>query len=431
MIGLLQRVFRGRRDDAISYEESKRLSGSTDPAERRRVARYDGVRPELLYFLANDPDPSVRAAVAGNSATPMQADLLLARDGDEAVRRDLARKIAQLAPGLSAQESDRLQHATYEVLEILVRDQITKVRQIIAETLKNVVDAPPEIIRRLARDFEIAVAGPVLQFSPVLSDGDLIEIIGNAPTAGAAEAVARRAGVSEALADAIDRSGDVAAITALLENPNAQIREETLDRLVDRAPKIIPWHRPMVGRPRLSGNAARRLATFVAANLLETLRARKDLDPETTREVASAVMRRLAEEGSPVASPGAGTAPAGQSVPAADRARKMYEAGKLNDEALLTALRQGDRALVRAGLAVLSGIPLGSVDKVLAAQSAKGIVALAWRAGLGMRTAIRLQVVLGRVAQSAVLEPRPDGGYPLTEEAMRWQLDFLTGGAAR
>ena len=108
MIGLLQRVFGKSKAKPIPYDESKRLSASGNPAERRRVAEHDGVRPELLYFLANDPDPTVRAAVAANEATPVQADLLLARDRDGAVRKDLARKISRLAPGLSAQEHDRL-----------------------------------------------------------------------------------------------------------------------------------------------------------------------------------------------------------------------------------------------------------------------------------------------------------------------------------
>jgi uncharacterized protein (DUF2336 family) len=430
MRGLLRRFF-GSQPAPVSYESSKRLSASKDPADRRRVAGDGAARPEVLYFLANDPDPSVRAAVAANRATPSQADLLLARDGDEAVRQDLARKIARLAPGLSAQESDRLRRSAYEVLDILVRDQIAKVRQILSEALKDVADAPPEIIQRLARDYEIAVAGPVLQYSPLLSDSDLIEIIGHSG-AEAAAAVARRRGVSAEVADAIDRSGDVAAITALLENPSAQIREETLDSLVERAPRIVPWHRPLVMRPALSGKAARKLATFVATDLLETLRARKDLDPETTREVAAVVMRRLAETGdAPAGNAAAAQQAAEAPVPALDRARKMHAAGTLHDEALLTALRQGDRAFVRAGLALLADMPVVCVDKIVAAQSAKGMVSLAWRAGLTMRSAFRLQVAFARIATSAAIEPNNEGGYPLPEEAMRWQLDFLTDGAVR
>jgi uncharacterized protein (DUF2336 family) len=428
MIGLLQRVLGKSKAKPIPYDESKRLSASGNPAERRRVAEHDGVRPELLYYLANDPDPTVRAAVAANQATPVQADLILARDGDDAVRQDLARKISRLAPGLSAQEHDRLRRATYEVLEILVLDQIVKVRQIIAETLKDVADAPPEIIQRLARDYEIAVAGPVLQFSPLLSDADLLEIIGGEPIAGAVEAVARRHQLRETVTDAIGASGDTAAITALLENKSAQIREETLDRLVDRAPGVIAWHRPLVDRPRLSGGAALKLARFVAASLLDMLRARRDLDPETTKEVSNIVMRRLSEEGLVAAAPEKDKAPAAPSIDAAlERARRLQAAGTLNDEAVTSALHQGDRSFVRAALSVLADLPVDGVDRVLAAHSAKGIVALAWKAGLAMATAVRLQIVVGHIVQPALVKPRVDGGYPMSEDAMRWQLEFLTG----
>jgi uncharacterized protein (DUF2336 family) len=428
MIGLLQRVLGKSKAKPIPYDESKRLSASGNPAERRRVAEHDGVRPELLYFLANDPDPTVRAAVAANQATPVQADLILARDGDEAVRHDLARKISRLAPGLSAQEHDRLRRATYEVLEVLVLDQIVKVRQIIAETLKDVVDAPPEIIRRLARDYEIAVAGPVLQFSPLLSDADLLEIIGGKPIAGAVEAVARRRHLRETVTDAIGASGDTVAITALLENKSAQIREETLDRLVDRAPGVIAWHRPLVDRPRLPGGAALKLASFVAASLLDVLRTRRDLDPEMAKEVSTIVMRRLNEEGLVAAAPEKEKAPAATSIDAAlERARRLQATGTLSDEAVTSALHQGDRSFVRAALSVLSDLPVEGVDRVLAAHSAKGIVALAWKAGLAMPTAVRLQIVLGHIVQPALVKPRVDGGYPMSEEAMRWQLEFLTG----
>jgi uncharacterized protein (DUF2336 family) len=185
------------------------------------------------------------------------------------------------------------------VLAILVRDQMTRVRQVIAETLKDKPGVPPEIIRLLARDCEIVVAGPVLEFSPLLSDTDLLAIITEAPIPGALAAVARRAGVAPAVTDAIGASPDVDAVAALLANPSAQIREETLDRLVERAPSVVAWHKPLVERPHLSVAIARKLASFVAEHLLRRLVERRDLDPVTMREVTAAVRRRLAAEEKP------------------------------------------------------------------------------------------------------------------------------------
>ena len=418
---LLQRVFRST-GKAIDYDTQKELAQSAKPADRRRLAGSTSARPEVLYYLAADVDAGVRAAVAGNEATPVQADLLLARDREPEVRVDLAVKIARLAPGLSREAHERLRKMTYDVLDILVRDQMTRVRQVIAETLKDVADVPPEIIRLLARDCEIVVAGPVLEFSPLLSDEDLLAIIAEAPIAGALAAIARRAGVKGDVAEAIGASPDTEAIAALLANPSAQIREETLDRLVDRAPGVAAWHKPMVERPRLSASIAKKLAGFVADHLLRLLSERRDLDPDTARAVSAVVKRRLAEEPPPAA-----VKPAPTSIDAAlERARRLKQQGKLDEAAVLGAVGH-DRGFVRAALAVLAELPLEVIDRVLGAHSAKGVTALAWKSGFGMRAAHKLQLQLGQIAPGAALRPREDGGYPLSAEAMQWQLEFFLG----
>jgi len=429
MMELLQRVFRLRSDDKpIDYETSKRMMASGDAAERRQVAANHGARPEVLYYLAGDSNAAVRIAVAVNEATPVQADLILARDRDELVRIGLAQKIARLAPGLSTEAHERLRKMTYEVLDILVRDQVTRVRQVIAEALKDVADAPPEMIHLLARDCEIVVAGPVLQYSPLLSDADLLAIISGDPVPGALAAIARRDRVEPAVADAIGASPDLDAVAALLGNPSAQIREETLDRLVDLAPGIGAWHRPLVQRPQLSGSIVKKLAGFVADHLLTMLSDRHDLDPETTREVAAVVKRRLAED-APAPAPAeraAAKPPLGQGAEALARARRLKAEGHLDEAAVMKALGH-DRVFVRAALAVLAELPIDVIDRVLSAHSPKGVTALVWKSGLGMRAALKLQLQMGQIAPAAALKPRADGGFPLSPEAMRWQLDFFIG----
>jgi len=424
--GLFQRVIRQvrRAEKPLDYEESKRLAASAKPDDRLTVARHSQARPEALYYLASDKDPEVRAAVAANEATPVQADLILARDRDDRVRVDLAQKIARLTPDLSAEQHQRMREMTYEVLEILVRDQVARVRQVISEVLKDVANAPADVIRTLAQDSEIVVAGPVLRFSPVLTDEDLLQIIQNAPIPGALVAIAKRAEVRARVADAIGDSDDVEAITALLENPSAQIREETLDRLLDRAPAVNAWHRPLVVRPWLPASAAKKLAGFVAQNLLSLLADRRDLDPQTIREVKAAVMQRLGSEAKKPAAES--PQPAKSNAPdALARARKLQAEGKLDEPALLTALG-GDRAFARAALAVLGSLPLELVERVLGAHSAKGITALAWKCGLTPRAAVKVQLLLGQIPPAGALQPRVDGRYAMSEEAMRWQLDFFS-----
>ncbi len=418
----LKRLFgRGR---PLSYEEARELAGHADPSVRIALADRADLRPEILYYLAEDPAPAVRRRVAANTAAPPQANLLLARDADEAVRVDVAAKISRLAPGLGGQEHDRLGQVTIEALDLLARDQIPKVRQILAEALKDVADAPPEVIRRLARDAEIAVAAPVLQYSPVLSDDDLLSIIAASPIPGALSAISRRSRVSYPVTDAIAATDDVDAIAVLLGNPSAQIREETLDRLADRAADIDAWHQPLVMRPALPAKTAQKLARFVASNLLQQLAERRDLDPETARLVATVVKKRLDEMSAE--GPAKGEArKAADDATAAARARALFAAGKLDETTVDTALSGGEHAFVVQALALLAGLQPAVVQKAVATQSAKGIVAVAWKARLSMGLAVELQGKLLRLTSSRILRPAPSGNFPLKPSEMVWHLEFL------
>lgn len=407
--------------DSISYTESKRLAANPDCAIRAKLAWREDIRPEVLYFLADDDSVEVRRRIAANRKTPRQADLILARDVDAAVRRQLAEKIAVLLPELDSAGQEEARDYLVEVIEILAQDQTTRVRQIVAETLKDVASAPPRVIQRLARDVEEAVACPVLEFSPLLSDEDLLEIIEAGCVAGKLRAISRRHGVGERVADAIVSTEDASAIGVLLENGSAQIREETLDGLVEAALEVTAWHAPLVRRPRLSVKAVRKLAGFVAESLLQLLEARDDLDKKTARAVAKEVRRRLKD------TPGR----AGETEGAAERAKRLFERRELNDEELTRAINAGDRELVRHGLALRADLPLALVDHILSAHSAKGVTALAWKAGCSMRLAKQLQLRLGGITPSQVLNPRAGTDYPLSEDEMVWQIEFfqsLVGG---
>ncbi len=407
--------------EAISYEESKRLARDGDPKVRARLADRDDIRPEILYYLAEDDSPEVRRRIASNRMTPHQADLILARDRNEAVRRHLAGKIAELLPELDAKEQAEAREYVLEVIEILIQDEAVRVRQVVAETLKDVASAPVGLIQQLARDTEEVVSCPILECSPLLSDQDLLDIIDEGCASGRLKAISRRKGVGEQVADAIVATEEREAITELLENKSAQIREETLDGLVKSALEVTAWHEPLVERPTLSLTAIKKLAAFVAHALLDILEARKDLDKTTARAVAKEVKRRLERDEKKSKKkkkdrPG---------EDAGERAKRMLSKGELDDEGLLRALNGGDRDLVRHGLALRADLPLSLIDHILAAHSAKGVTALAWKAGCSMRFAKQLQIRMGGIPPSQLLNPRAGTDYPLSESEMDWQIEFF------
>jgi uncharacterized protein (DUF2336 family) len=402
-----------------TYERDKRLVGDSDVDVRRDLAQSRSARPEILYYLASDTAAVVRRAIANNARTPMQADMLLVRDPDETVRADLARKVATLLPNLTADEQSQARERVIEMVTTLAHDAAVRVRQVIAETLKDVADAPADVIRQLAEDIELVVAEPVLRWSPLLTDDDLLEIIGGKPIPGAVAAIAQRAGVGGAVADAIVAADDEAAVAALLANPSAQIREETLDLVVERAPARTSWHPGLISRPVLPGRLVKRIASFVAANLLRKLEQRSDLDPKTRAAVSAEVDRRLNEE------PAAGKEKKPQGETAAETVAKLKAKGALDEDAVVAALGDGKRAFVKAALAALSGIGEAVVDKIMSSHSAKGIVSLVWKAGLSPRLASQVQLRLGGIPPRQVLSARGGEGWPLSSDDMTWHLEFF------
>lgn len=443
MKGLMSRMLAraGLGSHELTYEEARDLARHPDSKVRRDLAARQDVRPEILYYLAVDTSTDVRLEIAANAATPAKADLILARDGDDRVRCELAGKIARLMPDLSEDAQNRLRDITIEVLEILARDQLSRVRQILSETLKDVADAPAHVIRWLARDIDLAVATPVLQFSPLLTDNDLVEIIESAPVQGALSAISRRRGLSASLCDAIVTTDDVKAIADLLGNASAQVREETLDYLAERSRDVALWQGPLVQRPRLARGTVRKLAGFVADSLLSVLSQRRDLPPDVLEEVAAVVRQRVASNGPP-----AGASKAGgkgsktvEESGTLDRAtlrekgaklaqyvQKLHAAGKLDEDTIDEALGAGSEEFVALALALKAGVPLTMVSRVIAAHSAKGITALAWKAGLGMRFAIKLQTRVARVTPADVLNAKDGTDYPLTPDEMTWLINFFS-----
>ena len=411
--GLLEKF---RKGSLLDYEEAKQLARSEDVKVREELAEKGNVQPEILYFLAQDRAASVRSIIAKNDATPRHADLLLSDDADEDVRSELAGKISALAPGLSADEVDNLRRMTYEALEKLARDQAVKVRQIVAETMAEMADAPPELIRHLAEDTELVVCAPVLENSPVLTDRDLIQIINLNPVNGAISAISQRSTLPDEVMEEIFSSNDTAAVAVLLGNASVSIKEDLLERICDKSRTVKDLQEPMIHRTELPKAVALRLADFVADHLIKALLKRKDLDPtiaDAVREEVSLRLDQVAEEEA-----------AAETETAYTKAKRLHTEGRLEPDMVNSALKAGQKEYAIAALAVLSDMSMHAVETVAASSSAKGLVALSWKAGLDATVAVTVQQRLGHVQPKNIIKPK-GSEYALPASEMEWHLEFL------
>jgi uncharacterized protein (DUF2336 family) len=366
----------------------------------------------VLQYLAQHGAPATRAAVAANLATPGSVNRLLADDDDENVRVELAIKIARLMPDLDKLENARMVALTVETLEYLAGDSAVRVRAALAEEIKHLTNVPRSVVLALAHDLERVVAAPVLEYSPLLSDADLIEIIACGQVREVLTLVASRRPLSEKVSDALVQSLDVSAVATLLVNPDARIRKQTLERVVKEAEEIESWHLPLALRADLSARAIRRIAGFVGAAIIERLAARHDLSTATRTHLNRQLRLRLEEK------------PEDMEIAAAAAARiaQAKADGSLDADFVEEAALAGQRECVVLALAELANVSHGHVRRILASGRAQPLVALAWHAKISMRIAFKIQTFIMKLPGHALLAARGGVGYPLTPEEMCWQL---------
>ena len=377
----------------------------------RDLAAREDATPEALYYLAAEGSPMVRRAVAANRAAPAHANRHLADDTDDDVRVELARKIGQLLPNLPPEYTKRMRDLTIETLERLARDTLPRVRQALAEEIKALDCVPPRVVKALARDVE-SVAAPILEYSPLLSDNDLIEIITSAQAGFALQAIAKRrplrANVTEAIATALD----VPAVATMLLNSSAKIRHQTLDKIAMAAERVKDWQEPLVFRDELPQRVVRRLAGFVSKALIEALAAKHDLDDKTRRYLKDKLQKRFDESASAK----------GPDLVA------LKKEGKLDDAFVEAAIERGSRELAVASLALLAGLAPETVARIFQTGSAKAVTAVVWRAGLSMRIAFKIQTLLLRLPSGELLPARDGVDFPLGEHEMTWHLNYFRAG---
>ncbi|MFC4348840.1 DUF2336 domain-containing protein [Kordiimonas lipolytica] len=421
MLGKLKALLGGKSDkdkalpETLTKEDEQRILETGSEGQKQALANRTDARPEVLYFLAEDASPEIRRAIAQNPSTPIQAAEKLTSDEDEEVRSELARKIGRLIPGLKPGEQTALREKAIKVLEALAADQLPKVRAYVAEEIKSADSVPKAIVDRLARDVEEIVCGPILQYSPLLNDDDLREIIAAGVSGGALKSIASRALVSEEISQDIAATLDVPAISTLLTNPNAQIREDTLDQIIDHAKTVEDLHAPVALRPQLSIRAMKRIAGFVASALVHAMMEQAELPEEQAEELLERVRDRLHSE----------RVGDEEEDKLAKQAMEYFEKGALDDKFVHDQIEENRRELLMQCLAVMADIPAKTVRQIVNSKSGRAVTALAWKAKLSMRTAYELQTKFALVPKAQLLNAKDGKDYPIDDNELEWHLSYF------
>lgn len=384
---------------------------TADAQTRANLASGKGTTPEVLDYLAKDKEAGVRAAAVSNPVMQPQTALGMARDDSAHVRLALAQRLVTLLPGLGPEEHSQLYAYAVQAIRALAEDEVAKVRGALASALKTYAHAPPDVVKRLARDVERVVSEPILRFCVKLPDDDLLDILAGHPEPWVISAIAGREEVSGVVSAAVIDADDAPSGAVLVKNKGAILMPETLEKIVDRAREYPEWRAPAAMRRELPSNLALQLAAFVDEEVMVLLQSRDDFEPEMKAEITELVGRRLAY--------------ASQDDAPHERLRKCLAENRLNAETISDALSWHDRAFVELALATLARVPGETVVRMLKAGSARPIIALCWKARLPMRLAVDMQRHYARLLPKDVIYARGGTNYPLTPEEMVWQLEFF------
>lgn len=157
----------------------------------------------------------------------------LGSDADAVEREQLFCNVAQLFSYVCDRCDDKQVEQYDDVLCQLAELVEVEGRAQVAQLLAPLQRAPGTVVIKLAND-EIEVAQPILEFSNVLSDDDLIEIVGSRSEAHRT-VIAGRKQVAERVGEAIVVHGGNDSVARLVKNDNAALGGETLSRLLSKA----------------------------------------------------------------------------------------------------------------------------------------------------------------------------------------------------
>ncbi|MGE0755101.1 MAG: DUF2336 domain-containing protein [Alphaproteobacteria bacterium] len=294
----------------------------------------------------------------------------LLRDTSSETRVDMADRIA------GAYGHERL--AGHEVMvaeqifRLLLRDTEVRVRVALAENVKNSPAIPHDIVKSLAKDVE-EVSLPVLQFSEVLTDEDLVEIIKSSESVSRQLAISSRKVVSMKVSDTLLDKGNEKVAAALAGNIGAVLSDSGVDKIIKTHGNNESVMRSLSTRSGLPAGAVNKLVNVVSGALAETLKKKYaisaeqiDREVEKTREKETLELIRHTH----------GKHEVGKIV------SQLRAFNALTPSIILGGLCQGNMIFFEVSLSSLAGVPLENTQALIHDKGELGFRAIYNKSGL-------------------------------------------------
>lgn len=220
-------------------------------------------------------------------------------------------------------------------------------RKIFAERAARTMSLPRQFALKLAKD-DISIARPILRYSPVLADEDLLEVIG-LESLPHQIVIAGRQMVSEAVADALVTTANPEVIGILLQNFGAKLSREATEKCTELAQQVAQLRVPLLDRPEFTATDATKLMWWLPRELRQVMLERYGLTGADhkggTQQMVEQMLLRFRDQGP-------------SEKEAESVASWLVERGAINAQLLVQVLRLRSSPLFVALLSKLLKMPL-------------------------------------------------------------------------
>lgn len=272
----------------------------------------------------------------------------LMADPSSTVRAQTTSKIAAQYDRKHPRMTDAERKIAEEIFRKLAQDAETRVREALAANLKTTADLPHDIALSLAKDVD-SVALPVLKFSEVLTDDDLIAIVHSENADAKQVAIAQRENVSGAVADALIDTGNETAVARLVANEGAELSEDALGRVLSDYDESEAVSDSLARRSQLPASISEQLVAAMSEKLQDYLVSKHNLSTDAASNLILQTRERATVS---LLSRGSSDEELEELV------FQLHVNGRLTASLIMRALCVGDLSFFEAAMARLANVPL-------------------------------------------------------------------------
>jgi uncharacterized protein (DUF2336 family) len=293
-----------------------------------------------------------------------------------------------------------------DVMVRLIGEMETTVRAALARRLAAIPNAPQNLVRKLAQDEAIDVAGPVLAGSVRLAEEVLVETASTA-SQDRLLAISKRAVVSEAVSDVLVTRGDRAVALSTVANSGARFSELGHGILVERSKDDDELAAGVWSRQDIPRHHLLKLFTVASENVRRTL---QSVDGQSTK-----VLREMLSEVSVQVQASVRQA-SGDYTEARRRVEALRRAGDLDEAKVREFAATGRFNETTVALSMLSDLPIDACERAMVQPRPELVILLAKAIGLSWnttKTILRLRVggtaaIVGDDSLAAFTKLRPE-----------------------